>query len=285
VRRFVVVNNCPLPLSSGVAAATTRGWVNAPPPLLDPCLSAFRSSTPVSQSPLTSQVNQVRTIQWARFARTRPLAQDFVLCAPRWLRYCPDCGKAFRNGAAMRKHAQTHAPKGQFPCQHCPKLLKTTRCENTSTPQLEHPHQCPVCDKRFQNRSVQHHRTHNADDETAQQAASRVGAEVMRLAQAIRVGPAEAGRPTVTCTTCKATTRHYLRARRAPKRSTGRVEGWPAEPPGPKCVACLEYAGKSPSTLAEAALGRAEACGSADSTSRRCNPPARRQGHKAGRSS
>jgi uncharacterized C2H2 Zn-finger protein len=127
----------------------------------------------------------------------------------------PDCGKAFRNGAAMRKHAQTHAPKGQVPCPHCPKLLKTkdslrkhfnTKHNNS----YEHPHQCPVCDKRFQNRSkmVQHHGTHNADDETAQRAAGRVlGAEVTRLiAQAIRGGsPAEVchASPTVTCTTCK----------------------------------------------------------------------------------
>jgi hypothetical protein len=35
VRRFVVVINCALPMSSEVAAATTRGWVNAPLPLLD----------------------------------------------------------------------------------------------------------------------------------------------------------------------------------------------------------------------------------------------------------
>jgi hypothetical protein len=57
---------------------------------------------------------------------------------------------------------------------------------------------------RFQNRSVQHHRTHNAEDETVQQAVSRVGAEVTRLlALAIRGGPAEVGRSTVTCTTCK----------------------------------------------------------------------------------
>lgn len=127
-----------------------------------------------------------------------------------------------------------------------------------------------MCDKRFQNRSVQHHRTHSADDETAQRAAGRVlGAEVTRLlAQAIRgESPAEvchAG-PTVTCTTCKG---------RAPRddpalftcSACSKAQHWtcgglPAPPnrplPRPKCVACLEHAGKSPSTLA--ALGRAMA--------------------------
>jgi len=218
---------------------------------------------------------------------------------------CPDCGKAFRNGAAMRKHAQTHAPKGQFPCQHCPKLLKTkdslrkhfnTKHNNS----YEHLHQCPVCDKRFQNRRkmVQHHGTHNADDETAQRAAGRVlGAEVTRLiAQAIRGGsPAEVchASPTVTCTTCKGRAPRDDPAlftcsacSKAQHWTCGGLTALPNRPlPSPKCVACLEHAGKSPSTLAEAALGRAEACGNADSTSRRCNPPARRQGHQAGRSS
>jgi hypothetical protein len=90
----------PCQLSSEVAAATTRGWVNAPPPLLDPCLSAFRTSShsgAFSQNAPTFLVRSTKSGQpnrekWARFARTRPLSfsrtQDFVLCAPRWLRQC-----------------------------------------------------------------------------------------------------------------------------------------------------------------------------------------------------
>lgn len=220
---------------------------------------------------------------------------------------CPDCGKAFRNGAAMRKHAQTHAPKGQFPCPHCPQLLKThdslrKHFNTRHNISYEQPHQCPVCDKRFQNRCkmVQHHRTHNADDETAQQAASRVlGAEVTRLlARAIR-GPAEVGhaRPTVTCTkgraprddpalfTCSACSK-------AQHWTCGGLTELPNRPlPGPKCVPCLEHAGKSPSTLAEAALGRAMAEAYAraprrgGATRRLVLVPVRRQGHGAGRSS
>lgn len=197
----------------------------------------------------------------------------------------PGCGKAFKSGAAMRKHTQTHAPKGQIQCPHCPHKLKTkdslrkhfnTR-HNTAH---EHPHQCPVCGKRFQNRGkmVKHHLAHNADDEEAQRAAAKVvGAEVTRLiADAIAgtsrprvagAGQADAGRHSVACAQCKGRAPRddpaLFTCSECSKAQHWKCGGLHSPPdralPSPVCVACLGGSGKRATALAEAALGRSTA--------------------------
>jgi hypothetical protein len=249
---------------------------------------AFFQNAPLVRSTKSGQPNREK---WARFARTRPLAQDLVLCAPRWLRYCraPTAARRFGTGrcASTPRRTRPMASSRASTAQSCSRPLAAKTLQHQAQ-QLEHPHQCPVCDKRFRSKMVQHHGTHNADDETAQQAASRVGDEVMRLAQAIRGGLAEVGRPTVTCTTCKgATTRHYLRAR-----STGRVEGWPpcqtARCPVPSAwrVSSTRASRRPPlQRWGERWRRRAEARTPRRGGATRRMVPVRRQGHGAGRSS